>query len=236
MEEEIWNYSIFAGHEKMVHTGGMHGYSAIAGVYRKKNMAYFINVNGPWPLPDPVIYPLSWLLDDILLNEERWFNSSFSCSFPLPWKNRTDDNDDEDPLPVYENITTESSKPYVGRYGHMLFGNIEVFYKNRTLMVNITALLSATLKYRVANDTFDLKLHAPYNNLFYDAKATMKFANKTGMLYNDITLKAWSETYHFNRGVDFNMDETSGQNCLHISLTGLVMLVGSILLVFYTWR
>ena len=209
----------------MFHTGGMHGYSAIAVVYRKKNMAYFINLNGPWPRPDSAMYPLSWLIDDILLKEDRWINSSFSCEFPLPWKNRTFYGNNNDPLPVYEDITKESSKPYVGKYGHMLFGNIEVFHENNMLMINITTLLSATLKYRAANDTFDLKLHAPYNNLYHRAKATMKFVNKTGTLYNGITLEAWSEDYFFTRGVDFNVEDvTSGVNRPHVSFTALLML------------
>ena len=201
------------GHVMMWHTGGWFSYSAIAVVYRQKNLAYFITLNGPTPRPDSAMYPLSYLVSDVLLQEARWINTSVACSFPSPWKTRnTQSTAAQTTSHDYKEISTDASKSYTGKYGHKLYGNINVFYENKTLMVNLTYLLDASLMYDEDSDTFDLIPHGPLARLYARRKSHMQFTDKRGNVFNSVKLvyPTWAETYNFRRDIDFFADVTSG--------------------------
>ena len=147
----------------MFHTGNFFSYTAIAIVYREMNASIFITINGPWLPRKAVTFPLSYLISDMLLKEEPWLNSSLACDYPSPWRRISPSNHTEqnNSLPVYKDMTEEEATAYVGLYGHLLFGNINITYKNQTLVVSLTSLMDATLHYIEEADLFDLKLSGP---------------------------------------------------------------------------
>ena len=188
------------GHAMMFHIGLWHAYTSIAVVYLGKNTAYFITTNGQRLRGNPLstIYPISWLVSDILLGEKRWTNSSDVCQYPRPRKRK--------PLGSSNWISEGISKEYVGRYGHLLYGNIYVFYRNNILMVNLTDLVSATLWYTdTAKDAlFKLEVHGKIGRVIDDRNPLMKFGVRKESMYGEVELIAEDESFLYKREVDFN--------------------------------
>ena len=197
----------------MFHTGGWFSYSAIAVVYHQENLAYFMTLNGPYPRPDSAMYPLSYLVSDVLLQEARWINTSVACSYPSPWKTRKiqDLVQNTKSQVDYKEISKDASRAYIGIYGHRLYGNVEVFYENNTLMVNMTHLLGASLMYDQDSDSFDLKPNGPIGRLYASRKSQMKFIDKREKLYYGVELlyPNWIERFQFHRDTDFFADISS---------------------------
>lgn len=81
-------------------------------------------VNGPWPIKFRTdLEPLSYILSDILLQEDPWLNVSTVCTFPEPWEEHpATKNQTEIEMPVDDYDAT----PCIGSYGHPIYGDIAI--------------------------------------------------------------------------------------------------------------
>ncbi|KAK3107771.1 hypothetical protein FSP39_021932 [Pinctada imbricata] len=203
-----WFRSNYRGHKVMFHSGSFHAYSALAVVHPNAKSAFMLTINGPWPLKfSNDVVPLSYVISDILLNETRWLEVSDACSFPSRWINVTSNhNRTIDVEKGYDNLTSENALMYIGRYGHPLKGEVDVYYNDGNLRAKTGFLTNVTFRYQPGNDTFDLTSDGSFQRVLNMYPTKVKFSELRNNVYNNMTLVSprMKETHSFHRNINFD--------------------------------
>lgn len=192
----------FIGQRSVFHTGSLHAYSTIASLYPQAKSGFFMMANGPWPVKFRTdLEPLSYVLSDILLQEEQWLNLSTVCSFPEPWEEKQIKNET-----VTEISTDElyDFTPYVGKYGHAIYGDIAISndLANRNLSFRMNSIGEGNLTLVFSeNSTFHMDF-AGRLSLIFGQSCEAYFAEQSNGLFQKLHLKCAGE-YDFHRGVSF---------------------------------
>lgn len=158
--------------------------------------------NGPWPVKFRTdLEPLSYVLSDILLQEEQWLNLSTVCSFPEPWEEKQIKNET-----VTEISTDElyDFTPCVGKYGHAIYGDIAISndLANRNLSFRMNSIGEGNLALVFSeNSTFHMDF-AGRLSLIFGQSCEAYFAEQSNGLFQKLHLKCAGE-YDFHRGVSF---------------------------------
>ena len=104
----------------------MWAYTSYIGLVPHANLAIFVSLNGPdGRNASYAIRQLFYYLADVGLDQEPWLNVSNACFFPELWTNVTRPPP-ESSTTIDEGATFEDTSLFVGTYGHLLYGDVEV--------------------------------------------------------------------------------------------------------------
>lgn len=196
-----WFGRSYRGYKSVFHTGSLHAYSTVASLYPQAESGFFMIANGPWPIKFRTdLEPLSYILSDILLQEDPWLNVSTVCTFPEPWEEQpATKNKTEIEIPADNYDAT----PCLGNYGHRIYGGIVIndleneslsFQLNSIGFGNFTLMFSENSTFRI---DFDGRL-----SLVFGADCEARFDELSEGLFQLLHLKCAGE-YAFQRGVSF---------------------------------
>ncbi|KAK6173053.1 hypothetical protein SNE40_016587 [Patella caerulea] len=124
-----WVTSYYRGYKKIWHSGGITTHSSRLWFYPENNVGVYAAVNGPQTREK--IYALRALMSyasDMLLGEEPWLNDTTVCTFPAPWDVRVDVKEPKISRDIASEIRLRPSRDLVGRYFHLGFGEIRVYF------------------------------------------------------------------------------------------------------------
>lgn len=185
----------------MFHTGSLHAYSTIASLYPQSKSGFFMMVNGPWPIKfRKDLEPLSYILSDILLQEDPWLNVSTICTFPEPWEEQPSaKNQTEIEMPADDYDAT----PCIGNYGHRIYGDITInYFVNESLSFKLNSVGFGNLTLLFSeNSTFRIDFGGRLS-LVFGANCEARFDEQSEGLFQLLHLKCAGE-YEFQRGVSF---------------------------------
>ena len=107
-----------------MHTGSTFGYRAIVTLIPAINAGLFTAFTGDDP---GFIFRtnLHLYMADLLLGHDPWLDNSTVCSFPEPWKRKTDDSTSKRPSTDI-GADKELSK-YEGQFSNKAYGRIEIY-------------------------------------------------------------------------------------------------------------
>lgn len=170
--------------------------------------------NGPWPIKFRTdLEPLSYLLSDILLQEDPWLNVSTICTYPEPWEEQ----------PAAKNETEKQTAdhsfditPCVGHYGHRVYGDVtirELSNGNISFQTNSVGEGNLSLLFP-ENSTFRMDF-AGRLPLVFGSNCEARFDELTEGLFQRIQLDC-SDKYEFKRGIYF-LDENDQISSAEIS-------------------
>lgn len=196
-----WFGRNYRGYKSVFHTGSLHAYSTIASLYPQSKSGFFMMVNGPWPIKFRTdLEPLSYILSDILLQEDPWLNVSTVCTFPEPWEEQpATKNQTEIEMPADDYDAT----PCIGSYGHRIYGDIAIndfMNKSLSFKLNSVGFGNLTLIFS-ENSTFRIDFGGRLS-LVFGANCEARFDELSEGLFQLLHLKCAGE-YEFQRGVSF---------------------------------
>ena len=127
-------------------------------------LAVFTNTNG-----DMDTYnfheALHIFVADTVFEEEVWLNDTTACTYPDPWassegnEGKALDKSDYDPSPQW---LKDNHETYEGYYGHLLLGNMTIYYNETTgTLWGIAGNLGIGSLIPITNDTFVIELYGP---------------------------------------------------------------------------
>ena len=140
------------GYKRIWHSGGITTYKSMVWLYPDVDIGIYLSANGPpsssgtWGLILALYY-----LSDVLLNEQRWLNTSTLCGFPEPWASPVPDYRFQWPQGRVSRVAD-----YLGTYRHPGYFDIVVTYDARieTLQLRMGRYLEAKLLYNQSTETF----------------------------------------------------------------------------------
>lgn len=196
-----WLGRNYRGYKSVFHTGSLHAYSTIASLYPQSKSGFFMMVNGPWPIKfRKDLEPLSYILSDILLQEDPWLNASTICTFPEPWEEQPSaKNQTETEMPADDYDAT----PCIGNYGHRIYGDITInYFVNESLSFKLNSVGFGNLTLLFSeNSTFRIDFGGRLS-LVFGANCEARFDEQSEGLFQLLHLKCAGE-YEFQRGVSF---------------------------------
>ncbi|KAK3097427.1 hypothetical protein FSP39_009572 [Pinctada imbricata] len=201
-----WFTANYRGHEMMFHHGMFHAYNAFTVIYPKAKSALILTVNGPLPMYlNTDLIPLSYLISDILLEETPWLQSSDACTYPTRWVNATAHKPKTTDY-EFRNLTDAQVIRYTGRYGHLFFGDIDIFHQDGALMTMLGSFMNITLRYEPRKVRFVGFLEGTLRTTL-SFSPIVTFSELQNDLYQNMTLHFvgfTNEVYWFHRKVSFN--------------------------------
>lgn len=203
---KLLNQYCFTGDIDFLHGGSMFSYYSVVVMDPTTQTGLALTVNGLNPtILSYDLYPLAYFLKDILLGQTPWLNVTTICSYPAPWlpsSQRT---------PPKQNVQEKymgSTKEFMGKFGHALYGQVKVTEKDQSLYFQWGNMINGTL-YDHKKSQFRLRLD---DNVYLVlgpefGSANIAFSNYSSGQYNNLklTLYRLTETYDFERGVSFEV-------------------------------
>lgn len=203
---KLLNQYCFTGDIDFLHGGSMFSYYSVVVMDPTTQTGIALTVNGLNPtILSYDLYPLAYFLKDILSGQTPWLNVTTICSYPAPWlpsSQRT---------PPKQNVQEKymgSTKEFVGKFGHALYGQVKVTEKDQSLYFQWGNMINGTL-YDHKKSQFRLRLD---DNVYLVlgpefGSANIAFSNYSSGQYNNLkmTLYKLMETYDFERGVSFEV-------------------------------
>ncbi|XP_067661326.1 uncharacterized protein [Haliotis asinina] len=120
-----WDIGNYRGFQFLWHDGSVGAHDSLVAVLPQFKLGVFISCNTMADL-QPIVY----YVVDLLLGLPQWLNSTSACSFPSPWRqknsNGSNSETDNNRTPTTLPDTEVRMEPYIGSYGHRVFGELEV--------------------------------------------------------------------------------------------------------------
>ncbi|ELU17941.1 hypothetical protein CAPTEDRAFT_185994 [Capitella teleta] len=158
-----WTLGTYRGYKYVRHGGTVSGFGSLMTVFKDVDLAIFSSINGPMTggTANDVLH---YHLVDALLSLDPWLDEVASCTFPSPWsltlpsprssasqrfadRKRLNSNDPHQALQAKRILERErhlgkmtainDNQKYTGNYGHLLFGNMTVFYDDSLSQLKI---------------------------------------------------------------------------------------------------
>ncbi|KAK7486960.1 hypothetical protein BaRGS_00021776 [Batillaria attramentaria] len=135
-----WFTSVYRGRQVVSHGGSLFAYRSNLAFLPDDDVGVFVSSTGPARYLSS--QQLFYYITDLLLDLDPWLNTSTVCTFPAPWNSDDQRSSPSGPSPVPGAL--ENSDLFVGQYGNLLFGDVEILH-------NGTGQLSLKFQRLVAN-------------------------------------------------------------------------------------
>ncbi|XP_046368721.2 penicillin-binding protein 4-like [Haliotis rufescens] len=237
-----WFMSTYKGYKRVRHTGGLCSYITYLELYPDMDFGIFVSANGPGTMDEAVAERMiSFYISDILIGDQPWLNSSTACTFPLPWDKAPPSGQNNSDV---TNAEVECLDCYVGKYGHYLFGDLDVRRGPGSTLELHYRLLQGSLNTTADKSTFKFDMWDPFRLYSRPGNATslvpVHFHGLNKGKYSQIDL-IFAHKLTFNRGISFydkniytsTKTETNGQTVKKFS--NLLMLFAAFCVVLFMW-
>ncbi|XP_046576125.1 penicillin-binding protein 4-like [Haliotis rubra] len=235
-----WSLSVYKGYNVIMHTGSIHSYISYLKLYPDLDFGIFVSENGPGTLEGGFAENIiASYISDILMGDKSWLNSSTACTFPMPWDNwppSIQNNSD------VTNTDVDCLDCYFGKYGQLLFGDVDVVEGPGSSLELHYGRLQGSLNTTDKKATFKLDLLEPFRFMSRPGNATVlvevifRGLNKGKYSYIDLI---FPHKLTFTRGIsiyDKNIftgtkPDTNGQSVKELS--NLLLVFASLSVVFF---
>ncbi|XP_067663680.1 uncharacterized protein [Haliotis asinina] len=199
-----WYLSVYKEYNVSMHTGELNSYTSYIKLYRDFDIGIFVSESGPGSTYASFTENLiSFYISDILLADEPWLNVSTACSYPQPWGtwlSTLQNNSD------VTNTDVECLDCYIGKYGHRLFGDVDVKKGPGASLELFYGRLRGSLNTTDKEATFKLDLWEPFRFYARPGNATMLveviFHGFNNGKYSFVVF-GYPHTMTFTRGISF---------------------------------
>ncbi|XP_046368647.2 penicillin-binding protein 4-like [Haliotis rufescens] len=239
-----WFMSTYKGYKQVRHTGGLFSYITWLGLYPDMDFGIFVSANGPGTTDEGITETIiSFYISDILIGDQTWLNSSTACTFPLPWEKMPPSGQNNSDV---TNAEVECLDCYVGKYGHYLFGDLDVRRGPGSSLELHYNRLSGSLNTTVDKSTFKLEAWGSFRLFSRPGNATVlvpvNFHGINKGKYSQIDL-IFPHKLTFKRGIGFydkniytsTNTETNGQTVKEFSNLSMVFAALSVVLSLFMW-
>ncbi|XP_046368649.2 penicillin-binding protein 4-like [Haliotis rufescens] len=228
-----WFTSTYKGYKQFMHSGDLFSYTSSLVFYPELGIGFFVSVNGAGTMDARnAERMIKFYISDLLIDDQPWLNSSTACAFPV--LSYTQNNSD------VTNAEVECLDCYVGKYGHYLFGDLDVRRGPGSSLELHYNRLSGSLNTTLDKSTFKFDVGDPNRWLSRSGNSTFLFPiifhglNKGRYDKIDISYK-----FTFSRGISFydkniftsTTTETNGQSVKEFSY--LLMVFASVCVVLF---
>ncbi|XP_046368648.2 penicillin-binding protein 4-like [Haliotis rufescens] len=237
-----WFISTYKGYKQFMHTGGFYSYITYLELYPDLEFGIFVSANGPGTADEGIAENIiSFYISDILIGDQPWLNSTTACTFPLPWDKAPQSGQNNSDV---TNAEVECLDCYVGKYGHYLFGDLDVKLGSGSSLELHYNRLQGSLNATVDKSTFKLDVLGSFRFLSRPGNATVlvkaHFHGLNKGKYSQIDLSL-PHKLTFNRAISFydkniytsTKTETNGQTVKEFS--NLLMVFAAFCAVLFKW-
>ncbi|KAL4230393.1 hypothetical protein ACF0H5_010775 [Mactra antiquata] len=131
-----WMTSLYRGYRKLWHSGGIVTFVSQLWLFPDVRSGVFVTTSGPLNQHGSMaVKNIASRISDFLLGKEPWLNSTSTCTFPAPWEEPPPDMIARDEIKKHTWNISSSKSTYVGLYGNMGFGKINVYSENGDSLV-----------------------------------------------------------------------------------------------------